>query len=189
MKPKAAHDEWYCEIAGVQYGPSRFRHLQDLFAIGRLAPDDLVKQGRNGTWQSVRSIPALMLGGNAPVAHATSPEPVPGSSSSVVPSDEFSATRAPGRKVLPSVPWTPPRWMRNCVDAAQQTIRFLGIYFYIIAAATAWVSVNFIAVYYPKEGYAAWMTFLRMAKSPVTWAVVIAIGCYVGAAFVKLKHD
>lgn len=188
MKLRRAHDEWYCEIAGVQYGPSRFRHLQDLFAIGRLSPDDLVKQGRNGTWQSVRSIPALMLGGEAPAASASF-GPMVGSSASSVPTGEASATAAPSRRVLPSAPWTPPRWMRNLFDAAQRMIRFLGVYSYIIAAAIAWVSVNFVAVYYPKEGYAAWLALLRMAKSPVTWAVIVAIACYVGAVFVKVRGD
>jgi hypothetical protein len=49
----SAHQEWYCRVFGMEFGPLRLETLHQMVQMGQLAADDVVRCGTNGRWQSV----------------------------------------------------------------------------------------------------------------------------------------
>lgn len=50
---------WFCKLAGVTTGPLKASELRALADSGKLAPDDLVRQGAEGPWVAARHVRGL----------------------------------------------------------------------------------------------------------------------------------
>ncbi len=51
--------EWYCRIAGQEFGPFSASQLRALAADGRLSPGDPLRQGDSGVWVPAASVKGL----------------------------------------------------------------------------------------------------------------------------------
>ncbi len=67
-----AEQQWYYAVNGTQQGPVRFVELQQLAALGQLAPGDLVWCEGMAEWTPAQSVPGLL-----PAQASTSSEDVP----------------------------------------------------------------------------------------------------------------
>jgi len=54
---------WFCKLAGVVTGPLKPAELRALAEAGKLAPEDLVRQGETGPWVPARNIRGLFSSG------------------------------------------------------------------------------------------------------------------------------
>jgi len=52
--------EWYCRIAGEDFGPLTAAQMRALAAEGRLSPGDAVRQGKSGVWVPAGSVKGLL---------------------------------------------------------------------------------------------------------------------------------
>jgi len=52
---------WFCKLAGVTTGPLKPSALRALAESGKLAPDDLVRQGTEGPWVPARHVRGLFV--------------------------------------------------------------------------------------------------------------------------------
>ena len=54
---------WFCKLAGVVTGPLKPSELRALAEAGKLAPEDLVRQGETGPWVPARNVRGLFSSG------------------------------------------------------------------------------------------------------------------------------
>lgn len=78
--PVTVDEAWYASIKGVQYGPVAFTQLAGWMKTGQLSAQDFVRQGPQGEFTAVSSIPELApppARPAAPVAPVRTMEPEP----------------------------------------------------------------------------------------------------------------
>jgi|GEM_PF-2638255 len=64
---------WFCKLAGVVTGPLKPSELRALAEAGKLAPEDLVRQGETGPWVPARHVRGLFSSGGQEGATPASP--------------------------------------------------------------------------------------------------------------------
>ncbi len=85
--------EWFCIITGKQFGPLSSKQIRTMAASGRLAPDDQVRRGADGSWVAASRVKGLFTEDGAPTGLTDStdlPEPM-----GVIPAPE---TKPPAKK-------------------------------------------------------------------------------------------
>jgi hypothetical protein len=60
LSSEAGDDQWFCQIAGQEFGPLRFDELADFATGGQLSSDDLVRYGDAGKWRTAGTIGRLV---------------------------------------------------------------------------------------------------------------------------------
>ena len=87
--------DWFCQMAGREYGPLNLEQIRRMVARGQVTLDSLVRQGKDGEWIPAQQVPGLFMmpvarvvgyAATAPAPAVVTPvSPVPVSQVSVVP--------------------------------------------------------------------------------------------------------
>ena len=64
---------WFCKLAGVVTGPLKPSELRTLAEAGKLAPEDLVRQGETGPWVPARKVRGLFRSGGQAGSDSAAP--------------------------------------------------------------------------------------------------------------------